>query len=802
MENNENKEKVCIKIGDFLSNNNVCIPMLQRDYAQGRDGKEYIRERFLKEIYDATTIDAKTLILDFIYGNMDSAKKCFYPIDGQQRLTTVWLVYWYIALRAGKLADEKRNLMNFSYETRKSSREFCHQLCEKLGEYKSSTGLIDYIKNQTWFFASWKTDPTISSMLRTLEGTNGKDGIEPLFSEIAIRKDKWERCLERFKENVGFYVLKIKGEALPEEAADQLYVKMNARGKALTDFENFKADFVSFLSKCVFPPNESSKNIPSKIDNEWNDLFWKDSCAGAIDGKTDEVFFAFINRFCLNQLLVKKMEGEIEGYTLKEKYIPFIDEIKKHKTLGNTQGGQIEITSEDKEELMRYDYLSRDCELSYEKFDFYEGLLTHDVIEKLNNVFSGFQQYSEWIQSVLEDINKVVSVRELSNYTMFPRYKVVNGNRVSSEDKAGNCINVVEEITQKGRIYFHSICKFLEDDKFWNLDSFKDWMRVVRNVVENSNIDSVSAMISCIRVIDKLGDYSHNILEYLKVLGKWDGESEMDKQVWEEIQKAVEIANCPEKKKKIIEAETYAFFCGRIGFLFTDADGNVNWDDFDEKYKNSCSYFRSNSVSFEFVRNYCLMFSGFEDASEKFIFHCKGWQRRGDSWLDVLHKCDFYEKTHKILLRETIASANGPYSKFVRSKSFERIVQKKGLFERKENLRLSFHSGKWALFKKYAQGEKLYFDDEQFKRGAVLFDLSKESGFRLSDPLVMINDSEIYYWGEIIWFTFLLKNYAWTVDDTIYGFDSNWNKRNDFELQNSSTLESEDLILKLREGKI
>lgn len=99
----------------------------------------------------------------------------------------------------------------------------------------------------------------------------------------------------------------------------------------MTDFENFKADFVSFLSKSAFPLNESSKNIPGKIDNEWNDLFWKDSCAGVMDGKTDEVFFAFINRFCLNQLFVKKMEGETEGYALKEKYIPFIDEIKNIK---------------------------------------------------------------------------------------------------------------------------------------------------------------------------------------------------------------------------------------------------------------------------------------------------------------------------------------------------------------------------------------------------------------------------------------------------------------------------------------
>lgn len=97
----------------LLNAQNVVIPIIQRDYAQGRPGKEFIRRTFLKEIKDHLE-DGKELTLDFVYGSMEG--DAFHPLDGQQRLTTLWLIYWYIALRAGKLKDNdvKERLNRFS----------------------------------------------------------------------------------------------------------------------------------------------------------------------------------------------------------------------------------------------------------------------------------------------------------------------------------------------------------------------------------------------------------------------------------------------------------------------------------------------------------------------------------------------------------------------------------------------------------------------------------------------------------------------------------------------------------------
>ena len=69
---------------------------IQRDYAQGRRSANSIRLSFLGSIEDALVND-KELDLNFVYGSIED-KKQFVPIDGQQRLTTLFLLYYYASL--------------------------------------------------------------------------------------------------------------------------------------------------------------------------------------------------------------------------------------------------------------------------------------------------------------------------------------------------------------------------------------------------------------------------------------------------------------------------------------------------------------------------------------------------------------------------------------------------------------------------------------------------------------------------------------------------------------------------------
>ena len=105
----ENKKYTLL---NFLKEDNTSlisieIPIIQRDYAQGRSDKrsKEIRETFLKTLIRA--IEEKVpLELDFVYGKRDKNK--VFLLDGQQRITTLYLLHWYIAQRIRKPSLLKR----------------------------------------------------------------------------------------------------------------------------------------------------------------------------------------------------------------------------------------------------------------------------------------------------------------------------------------------------------------------------------------------------------------------------------------------------------------------------------------------------------------------------------------------------------------------------------------------------------------------------------------------------------------------------------------------------------------------
>ena len=77
----------------------VIIPIIQRDYAQGRKDDrqiEQIRKGFIKKLFDHL-ISSVPLELDFIYGALHQDE--LELLDGQQRLTTLFLLHWYLANR-------------------------------------------------------------------------------------------------------------------------------------------------------------------------------------------------------------------------------------------------------------------------------------------------------------------------------------------------------------------------------------------------------------------------------------------------------------------------------------------------------------------------------------------------------------------------------------------------------------------------------------------------------------------------------------------------------------------------------
>lgn len=212
---------------ELLKEHKIEIPIIQRDYAQGRKDKEEIRDNFLNALFQSINTDTP-IQLDFIYGSIeDDASQ---PLDGQQRLTTLFLLHWYAAVKCQLLDTANMDILKkFSYETRISSREFCNTLVSNPVHISKTMDLSSQIVDSAWFFLSWKKDPTIDAMLRTL------NDIHKYFFDV---ENLWEKLTSE-DSLISFYHIELEDIGL----TDDLYIKMNARGRLLSNFENFKASF-------------------------------------------------------------------------------------------------------------------------------------------------------------------------------------------------------------------------------------------------------------------------------------------------------------------------------------------------------------------------------------------------------------------------------------------------------------------------------------------------------------------------------------------------------------------------------
>lgn len=305
----------------------VRIPRIQRDYAEGRNTEMIERKRYnlINDMLDVVYGIRKDLSFDFIYGYMtyngktisegwQDANKypnvAFEPLDGQQRLTSLFLLYWLFG-RGADLCAKKTAHSLFIYETRDTSEEFCHWLVKqnanniiegwqdrvskaekqnrinksKWKTEKNPSGIIDpisnrlryplvpipslfdYMQSDESFKWDWHDDPNICSMIKVLEssvkylqerGLNYQDGIHQKAN----------------LDNITFMLL----DNLACDG-DQLFEKMNARGKALTSFEILKSSLEEEMERQGLSTNLAN-SWREAIDGNWIDYCWDNSNIG------------------------------------------------------------------------------------------------------------------------------------------------------------------------------------------------------------------------------------------------------------------------------------------------------------------------------------------------------------------------------------------------------------------------------------------------------------------------------------------------------------------------------------------
>ncbi len=738
----------------LLEEYKVVIPVIQRDYAQGRKGKEFLRKSFLTQIKKSLEDPNNKTTLDFIYGNLENDS--FLPLDGQQRLTTLWLVYWYVSLRAGMLSSDeiRKKLERFSYQTRASSCEFCKAICneknltnfEEYRKFNPKNTIADFIKSQTWFFSSWNQDPTINSMLRTIGGDNDnlEDNIEVLFKDADF-EDFSEKL---YSENapIDFELMIINSKDLP--MSDDLYIKMNARGKALTNFENFKADLIGYIhSSDAFngaapnaPELTYKEYLPSQIDSCWTDVFWSVARKRAekenikFNGNIDNIFFAFINRYVLNEICLNEQMRPDEFASGSEKKFNKSQKRDFEKLFG--------ISDKSK--------TADDSLIVYEDFDVYVKYLSFEKIKNLDHVFL----------IISEDNYKVLSSIK----------SALNFNNVDDQNSSYNFIpKEFVSSNLKERVYFLAITLYLESIKpasTFNEENFKKWMRVVKNLIENAVVESLPVMVTCMRQIENLcqNPNEKDIYEILNNLDDNFSSSQLGLQLLEEKQKAQKILVEKDWERKIIEAETYSFFNGTIRFLYRNEKKEICWKDFDTKFANAKLLFSSEQkdiVKTETIKALLRYFDGFGEIKGQYLFTSIGYDHRNKCWKrNIL--CSENEKVQenvqKLLLSEEKPKnySDKEYESFVESGLIEHIV------EQKENYRYRYteRNGLRGIYKDYTQTYGVYLSSNRREKCKMLNDLVKEKKLSIANPDFNCFVGG-YYWGLDVKFVLEEKTYRW-----------------------------------------
>jgi hypothetical protein len=540
------------------------IPIIQRDYAQGRKDKKEIRQNFLKALYDsiATNIPIK---LDFIYGSYLNG--AFQPLDGQQRLTTLFLLHWYAALKDKELNDNNKSLLSkFSYETRITSRDFCLALINNdIIIPNTEQNISDIIIDSSWFFLSWKSDPTIDAMLRTV------DDIHKYFFTV---NDLWAK-LNIKPSLISFYHVKLEHIGL----TDDLYIKMNARGKLLTPFENFKASLQKKVEDDKWESFTDFQNsFAFKIDTVWTDYFWHQFRK---NNTIDEAFMRIIASICM---IRQSIDRTIQK---SEDRINFITNIQEQPN------------------SIRPEHFSKHSfEYLINVFNIYEKVYKDQI--NLNPSFIMWRHSSR--KSILSEI-----VYEDNNYS----------------------ISQIKSATYTQKVLFFAQTEYLNRNTIFIKEKYEDWMRVIRNIVSRGDVDkdgnrpdivrSPQAFDGAVNLINELSEFCSDIYNHLSTLDTLKSQFAKE-QMEEERTKAKLIIMHPQYREQIFSAEDNDLLRGRIEFLFYCMDYDKNPNSFDiELFQSLTSvmnqYFSSEQNLNNDLRRALLS----TEVSGKYEFYCYWW---------------------------------------------------------------------------------------------------------------------------------------------------------------------------------
>lgn len=646
------------------------IPIIQRDYTYGRKTATTIKEKIVKDVFNALEEEDSFLHLDFIYGKLvgkenlsafernktnikallktiqsyaselevaidydlveqtkeEAVKITFIPLDGQQRLTTLFLVHWYLVQQL-KLEDELKSLNKFSYATRVGAKDFCQLITTTLFDFSTSEMLAsELISNSENYFSDWIKDPTVISMLSVI------DEIDKVFKGSVSKFDHyWIDLTENNKITFDFFDLD------DFELTDELYIKMNARGKKLTNFENFKAWLIKECSDDIL-----IDNWKNNFDIKWNDIFWDTK---PIEQATVDI--EYLNYF-KTLFLGDYLKAFGSNYPIRN-----FDEIKT------------EIA------------ILRDLEFNpvpyFNKANFFAF--------RINNYLKILDAFELRILNTLDS----TASKYISKYINKPISKFIFNN------------DDVEKMTWWDITLNYAILNYI--DKRNGIDeTFYEWLRIISNLIYNTPIESPKLFFEASQAIDKLIDVindNHSVYAVIQDLKAKDIDFFTTTQVEEEIYKSKLLVEDSNWENSLLEAENNKYFFGQIGFIFNLLEEvALSTESFDKVSSKVSALFSKevlNEKSFLLIRALLSQGNCFTQSGRNLLFYSTfpgTLRNRNENWRRFFkNKLLFIEKiiNHSLFdEQDIITSLNGIIeleAKTLEEKYLIKLIQNPKLLE-------------------------------------------------------------------------------------------------------------------------
>ncbi|HEV7333156.1 MAG TPA: DUF262 domain-containing protein [Flavisolibacter sp.] len=236
----------------FQNLEQLIIPEIQREYVWKEEDVTDLLKTLAEGLQNK---DVPYLGFIYAYSHRDFLYK-YFLIDGQQRMTTIFLILLACHRKLEKKLPAyltRNNKVKLDYKVRQATHDFLRDLVNNIFVIDDK----NRIEDQLWYHESYRNDVTIRNLIGNYYVII--DWLENYGAE------EISAFLKLVESKVGLSYFNVEDGRQGEE----LYIYMNSRGRQLEPNETLKAKFLSRLNT-----TEEKFEWGRRWEN-WQDFFWK-----------------------------------------------------------------------------------------------------------------------------------------------------------------------------------------------------------------------------------------------------------------------------------------------------------------------------------------------------------------------------------------------------------------------------------------------------------------------------------------------------------------------------------------------